>query len=51
MSFDILPTAAKLYEKIALEMAFKRRMALKVTQGQRKWRDSIGRISLPVSGL
>jgi len=37
--------------KITSEKACNRRTTLKVTQGHRKWRCSIGHMSLPISGL
>ena len=37
--------------KIAFGMVCSKRMTLKVTQGRRKWRYSIGCMSLPISGL
>jgi len=37
--------------KIAFGKTFDRRMTFKVTQGHRKWRYTIGHVSLLVSGL
>ena len=49
MSAEILSTATQLCKIIAFENVCNRRMTLNVTQGHRKWRDSIRQIPVPVS--
>jgi len=51
LSVKILPKAAQLYTKIPFEKPCNRRVTMKVIQGHKNSRYSIGHTSLHISGL